>query len=323
MISIPRLLDLYIRAFILIVAVTFGIVFLFAGARAALAASLKTTSVISGDTLKLGDVFDGLSAEKANYVLGPAPQPGQDMVLNANTLIRVALSLDLPWRPSSSADQIVIRRNATVVSEDDIRAAINNALKEKGVEGNFNLMLAGSVPKMVLPAELPATVEIAEMKFDPAKDWFEVSLSAPSAATTVTRASMTGRIQRLVSVPTLTRTLRNGDIINAADISWIEIDAKNLQNDQLLTEKDFIGKTPRRMVNAGKPVRDNELQRPVLVDRGDMVTLVYKTGPITLTAKGKALQGGAAGDLVKFVNIASNRTLDGFISADHEITVAE
>jgi flagella basal body P-ring formation protein FlgA len=323
MISLPRLLDLYIRMFVLIIAITFGLIFLFAGTRAALAASLKTTSILNSDTLRLGDVFEGLSAEKANYVLGPAPQPGQDMVLNANTLLRVALSLDLPWRPSTSADQIVIRRNAATVAEDDIRNIIIHALKEKGVEGNFNLLLAGSLPQMVLPAELPATVEIASMKFDPAKDWFEVSLAAPSVATTVTRASMTGRVQRLVNVPTLTKTLRNGDIIGATDISWIEIDAKDLQNDQLLKEEDFIGKTPRRMVNAGKPVRDNELQKPVLVDRGDMVTLVYKTGSITLTAKGKALQGGAAGDLVKFVNIASNRTLDGFVSADHEITVAE
>ncbi|HEY8191838.1 MAG TPA: flagellar basal body P-ring formation chaperone FlgA [Alphaproteobacteria bacterium] len=323
MISIPRLLDLYIRAFVLVLAVTFGIVFLFAGARAALAASLKTVSVINSDTLRLGDVFDGLSEERANYVLGPAPQPGQDMVLNANTLMRVALSLDLPWRPSTSADQIVIRRNATTISEDDIRGAINNALREKGVDGKFNLILAGSVPQMILPSELPATVEIASMKFDPAKDWFEVSLAAPSAATMITRASLTGRIQRLVSVPTLQKTLRNGDIISAADINWIEVDTKDLQNDQLLKEEDFIGKTPRRMVNAGKPVRDNELEKPSLIERGDMVTLVYRTGPITLTAKGKALQGGAAGDLVKFVNIASNRTLDGIVSADHEITVMD
>ena len=321
--AIFRMLDLYIRVIVLILAVTVGVAFLFIGARAALAANLKPLSIIKGDTLTLGDVFDGLDEKKAAYVLGPAPQPGQDMVLNASTLMRVALALDLPWRPATSADQSVIRRTATVLAETDIRATLERALKDQGLKGKFNLQIAGNVPQMILPPDVPASVEAAAVKFDPSRDMFEISLAAPSAETPLTRASVMGRVQRLISVPVLKNTMRNGDLINNHDIVWIDVDAKDIQPDTVLKEEDLSGLTPRRIVAAGKPLRATEFQRPQLVSRGDTVTLVFQSGPLTLTARGKALQNGSQGDLVRFVNTASNRTLDGTVSGDHEITVSD
>lgn len=323
LISITRAIDLYIRVVVLLLALTAGLAFLFIGTRAALAASIKPVSVINGDTLRLGDVFDGLSGDKAAYVLGPAPQPGQDMTLNASTLMRVASALQLPWKPASSADQVIIRRAATVVAESDIRDAINAALMEKGLEGKFNLLITGTMPQIVLPPEAAPSVEVESVKFDPARDWFEISLAAPSTATPLTHASIMGRVQRMVSVPVLKTALRNGDLIGMNDIIWIEMEQKDLQADNILREEDMTGLTPRHMAAAGKPLRANELQRPVMVGRGDSVTLIFKSGPMILTAKGKAMQDGAEGDLVRFVNVASNRTLDGIVSGDHEITVSD
>lgn len=323
MMNIPRLLDLYIRVIVLVLSMTLGVAFLFAGARAALAAGLKDISVISGENLTLGDVFSGLDAQKSTYVLGPAPQPGQDMVLDAATLMRVALALDVPWQPATSADQSVIRRAATVVPESDIRDVIIAALKAKGLEGNFNIVTAGSMPKIILPPDQKPSIATEAVKFDPAKDMFEVSLAAPSAQTPLVRASVMGRVQRMARIPVLKSTLRNGDVIGAGDIAWIDIEQNDLQADSIMKEEDMAGLTPRRMAAAGKPLREGDLERPQMVGRGDLVTLVFRSGPMTLTARGKALQGGAQGDMVRFTNIASNRTLDGIISGDHEITVSD
>jgi len=321
--SVSKIIDLYIRALILVLALTIGVAFIFVGARAALAASLKTVNVISGDSLTLGDVFDGLSNEQAAYILGPAPQPGQEMILNASTLMRVAVALDLEWRPATSADQIVIRRAASIVAESDIRDTIIKTLKEKGLSGKFNMTISGAPPQMILPPDQMPSVEVLSVKFDPGSDWFEVALVAPSAQTPIIRANVMGRIQRLASVPVLKSTLRNGDVINSSDITWIEIDEKNIQHNNILKEKSMIGLTPRRMAVAGKPLRDNDLERPQLVGRGDFVTLLFRSGPMLLSAKGKALQGGAEGDIIRFVNVTSNRTLDGIISGDHEVTVSQ
>jgi flagella basal body P-ring formation protein FlgA len=75
------------------------------------------------------------------------------------------------------------------------------------------------------------------------------------------------------------------------------------------------------MVVAGKPIRDLELENPQIVDRGSAVTLLYKNGAMTLSARGKSLQNGARGDTVRVVNMASNKSLEGLVTAENEVTV--
>ena len=89
------------------------------GSKMAMAASLKQISVVSDDVLRLGDVFDNIS-RNADYVLGAAPKPGEDMVLNARTLYRIASAMDVEWRPATSGDSITIRREANIIPFDII-----------------------------------------------------------------------------------------------------------------------------------------------------------------------------------------------------------
>jgi len=42
---------------------------------------------------------------------------------------------------------------------------------------------------------------------------------------------------------------------------------------------------------------------------------------MTLTAKGKALQDGALGDMVRVANTDSNKSLQGVVTAHREVTI--
>ena len=80
------------------------------------------------------------------------------------------------------------------------------------------------------------------------------------------------------------------------------------------------GLTPRRMIAAGKPVKANDVQAPRIVARGEAVTLIYKAGALNLTARGKALEFGAKGDVIRVVNTQSNRSIDAIVTGDQEVT---
>lgn len=297
-----------------------GSVALFIGTRSAMAASLKPVSVINSDTLTLGDIFDGVK-RNADYVVGPAPQPGQDMTLNARTLYRIAIALDLPWRPTSSSDQIVIRREATVVSYNTIENTLRSALEDKGISGKFNLALNSGQPTMVLPNDLPQNVEISALHYDNQKDYFQATIVAPSIGNPVKKMLVSGMVERMVKVPVLHGNLQNGDIIGTNDIKIIDVPQKSLQHNIIMDADDLIGMTPRRMAYAGKFILDGTLQRPQLVSRGDKVSITFTEGPLILTAKGKALQSGAKGDIVRVTNINSSRTVDAYVSGENQVVV--
>jgi len=297
-----------------------GSVTLFIGARSAMAASLKPVSVISADVLTIGDIFDGVK-RNANYVVGPAPQPGQDMTLNARTLYRLAVALDLPWRPNSSTDQIVIRREATVVPYDTIENSLRSALEEKGVSGKFNVALNSGKPTIILPNDMPRNAEISALRYDNQKDYFQATIVAPSIDKPVKKILVSGMVERMVSVPVLHNNLQRGDIIGANDIRLIDVDQKTLQHNVIMDPEDLIGMTPRRIAYGGKFLLAGTLQRPQLVTRGDKVSITFKDGTLVLTAKGKALQSGAKGDTIRVTNINSSRTVDAFVSGENQVIV--
>ena len=313
-------ISLTTRITIVFLALIIGPITLFVGARSAMAANLKSVSVINSDTLTLGDLFNGLN-RNADYIIGPAPQPGQDMVLNARTLYRIAVALDLPWRPASSGDQIIIRREATVVEYDSIKNALERELKTKGVRGKFNIELNNGEPTIILPNNLPENVEVASLKYNNQKDYFQATLVAPSNDNPIKEILVSGLVERMVSVPVLRSNLQNGDIIGKNDIDMIDVPQKTLQHNVIMDAEDMIGMTPRRIAHAGKFILAGTLGKPLLVTRGDKVSITFNEGPLILTAKGKALQSGAKGDQVRVTNINSSRTVDAIVSGNNQVTV--
>ncbi len=315
-------LDFTFRVIVLVFAMTLGVMFIFLGARNALAANLNETATVTGNVLTVGDIFSGLSYETASKVLGPAPLPGKDMVLNARTLMHIAMAMDLSWKPSHSGEQITIRREATLVTTDDIKNAVANDLKQKGIDGRFNVSFFSTAqPEMILPYGELAAVEISNLSFDPQHDRFTATLKAPSNDKALAKLTVSGKIERLIPVPILKKTMSSGDVINAYDIEWVDVKSNDLQNDVVLNADDIVGMTPRRMIISGKPVRGNELERPQLVSRGDTITITYNDGFMLLTAQGKAMQSGAKGDIIRVANTSSNRTVEAFIEGEFTVTV--
>lgn len=299
-----------------------GIGFLLAGASAALASSvtLRGASTVKDEVIRLGDIFDGLTHNE-DYVLGIAPRPGQDMVLNARTLMRIAIALDLPWRPEDTSQQAVIRRAATLVGAGDIRGAIEEGLRAQGLDGNFDMEFSSPLEDISLPGEQAGGIELVSLRLDPSKDVFTAEVAAPSAANPIRRASLSGRVSRTVEIPILSRDLRSGDVISESDIAFLEVNARDVDKDFLLSAEDLVGMTPRRMILSGKPVRAADIESPRLVSRNGKVLITFQKGPMILTAEGRALQDGAKGESVRVVNAGSSRTIEGIVSGPGEILV--
>ncbi|MCB9982311.1 MAG: flagellar basal body P-ring formation protein FlgA [Rhodospirillales bacterium] len=291
-------------------------------ANAMSAVSLKHNSVIEGDVITLGHVFSGLDA-KADKVLGPAPQPGKDMVLNARTLMRIARAMDVSWRPSSAADQVVLSRAATIVPAVMIKDALEHELRTQGLPGKFELVVTSSgLDQIVLPHSAAQQVEVESLNFDSEKNRFDAVVVAPSKADPVFRKDINGQIQRLVEVPVLNSAMKNGAVIGEDDLDFITLRAQGLNHDIILSADELVGMTPRRMIMAGKPMTENELEEPQIVERGENITMVFAHGPLSLTAQGKALENGAKGDVIRVVNLSSSKTLQARIIGENEVSVS-
>src|SRR3546814_18103996 len=79
----------------------------------------------------------------------------------------------------------------------------------------------------------------------------------------------------------------------------------------LLDPEKIVGMSPRRVLIEGRPIRVGDVRPPILVPRGSIVTIMFSTGAMTLTARGKAAEDGAEGDTIRVQNTKSGRTKIG------------
>ena len=290
------------------------------GSKVAMAASLKQISIVNDDVLRLGDIFDNVQ-RNADYVLGAAPRPGEDMTLNARTLYRIASAMDIQWRPATSADSITIRREANIVPFDTVQNAIRKEIKNKGLDTNFEIELSSGKPTIILPNDLPLNVEVSDMNYNHQKDFFTATLVSPSLDNPIRKINVSGLVDRQAQIPVLRTTLQNGDVIGKNDIDYIQISSKDIQHNAVMKSEDMIGLTPRRIAHAGKFIQRGTLEKPRLVERGEVITINFQQGPLLLTAKGKALQSGAIGDVIRVTNAQSSRTISATVNGSKEVIV--
>lgn len=285
------------------------------------AATPRGHVVLEGGAVTLGDVFADLPAhaDAARY-LAPAPALGESTVLRAHDLARIARALELDWRPQSWAEAVTLTRPATVVDARAIEGAVARALAERGAEGEFAVVFEGdAAPRLALPAGVAPEVRVVDLDWRPSARWFAATLTGPPGAPQTLR--VTGRAEPLTRVPVLAAGVERGATIARGDIVLRPVPSAQVQGDTLLDPAALAGMAARRTLPAGAPLRALDVEPPRLVDRGDTVTLIYRDGPLALTAMGRALERGARGQVIRVTNTNSARTVEGRVTAPREVTV--
>lgn len=229
-------------------------------------------------------------------------------------LLTLALGLILPAVAHADGGDITV---PTQVIEARIKAALPAAAK--GRSHALRLNNASRVFQIPASADL-AAVQVSRMHYDERSGGFNAVLSLPAAGGT-REESVTGRIEEIATIPVIAGNLSSGDIIGERDITWIEVPARQVGGHIITVKQDMIGMAARRPLRANSMVRHSDLQRPVAVKRGSIVTMVVATDRITLTAQGQALEDGGIGDRIRVTNTASNSTVIGIVQSPREVRV--
>lgn len=86
---------------------------------------------------------------------------------------------------------------------------------------------------------------------------------------------------------------------------------------------DLIGQEARVALYAGRPVGPGDVGPPALVERNQIVSLVYEGHGLTILAEGRVLGRAAAGEHVRAMNLDSRATISGRVMADGRVRVTE
>ncbi len=305
---------------ILILAVAGAVLATISVAGAASAVLLKPAVIVSGDIVRLGDLFSNLPPEKADLPAAYAPRPGERAVFDVERLADIAHAQGVAWVPQSRFDRAVVERASRLIDRNQIIALLTTALRKSGVGKDDKIELDNESLRLFVPADATDAVELRDLRFDPQTRRFSATLvTEPDAGNAI--VAVTGRAVRIVSLPELARKMDRNEIISARDIQWVQAPADRLDATVIADEKQLVGMAARHLLRPGEPIRTSDVQPPILVNRGAVVTMIYRTPYMVITTRGKAVQDSAKGDTIRVMNVESKRELDAVVADGNTVIV--
>lgn len=282
--------------------------------------TLRQSVTVSGKLVRLGDLFVP-AGDKAEAAVAYAPAPGKRAIFDARWLYRVARAYGLNWRPLSIHEKAVVARESIVIGRREIADHILAALVDKGVDADMQVELSNRMLRIHVPSDSTATVVVEDVAYDARTRRFIAIVAAPAGDPAARRIRVTGRVHRVIDVPVLTRRVLAGEVIRVRDVKRIAMRSDRLQRDTIQDPGALIGKSPRRGLRAGVPVRVSDVRLPVLVPRRSLVTITYRVRSMTLIAQGRALEDGGAGDTVRVANTQSNTVVQAVVTGANRVSV--
>jgi flagella basal body P-ring formation protein FlgA len=127
--------------------------------------------------------------------------------------------------------------------------------------------------------------------------------SAPAAATAGVR----------VVVPA--HDIPRGQTISESDLTYATLPGNAMMAGVVTSITAAKDMEARRMLRAGEAFRSDDVRRPIVVTKGETITMLFNAPGVELTATGRAMSEGGVGDTVMVQNPASFRMINGVISA--------
>jgi len=293
-----------------------------AGAEMTKPVSLKSHISVEGRFITLGDLFMQ-AGEAAHVIVGDAPAPGRRLVFEARRLAAFSAQHGLTWKNTARLDRVFIQRASHKITTSVILQAVTQALENEAGPGALEIELSDRNVKLDVPSHFGDRVAITDLSYDPASGYFEAVLSAGGDDPESVSTHISGRAYQAFDVPTLKRAHRAGDVIEAGDVEWKRLRQNRIGRTVITNEADLVGMSLKRRIAQGQPLRKSDVERPIIVNSGALITLIYRSPGIMLTAEGRTLSKGGTGDVIRVINTQSKRTVQATVTSSHEAVVAD
>jgi flagella basal body P-ring formation protein FlgA len=296
-----------------------AVLFCLSGAAAVAAPVLKAEVIVTGEIVTVGDMFED-AGDLATRPLFRAPLPGTTGIVSLEALRQAAGAAGLGTFETEGVVRVRVARDATAVDETMLIALINADLARRGIASTgvsaVTTLDQAGFSLNAEATEKPAT--LASLRYMPGSGAFSARFIIAGHDKPI---DVTGRIDLMVEAPHLVNSMRAGAVLRESDIEMKLVPLKYAETSGFARKDELIGKALLRQSRAGMMLRASDVGEPELVSRNDIVTVYFRSGPLTLTVKGQALGGAAAGEPVAVINLMSRKVLTGVAIAEGAVEI--
>ena len=262
------------------------------------AATLRPFTTLTRPVVRLSDLWNGVVHDRE---IGPAPPPGNRILVGAEQLAAIARQFGVAWSPDAGDDQAILERAGQPLARDTMLTVVRTALQQAGAPDDAEVDVPAFAPPLV-PAGVDVQPIVSDLSYDRGTGQFTVLLNIAAAGMAPVESRVAGRVVPMQELPVPTHAITAGEILGSGDLRLARVRRASWAGTLVQSAGQVDGMASRRPLAAGQPIAVADLQRPVLVHKGAVVSMRLATPGISVTAQGIAMGPAALGDPVRVLN---------------------
>lgn len=283
---------------------------------------LRSQVVTLSDIVTVGDFYSN-AGDLASAPLFRSPDMGTSGDVQASLVADRARAAGLKEAGTDGLRTVVVHRGATVFDHSRIDQFVRNAIadSEAGTDAKDLEITFYQVPERIV-ANPAAPEPVQAERIDWTRKSGQFSLYVRVAGETGTQTlNITGRAVEMVEVAAVVQPLRRGDIVRQEDLGMVRLPRSTVPANALIDASEVVGLAAKANLRPEAPLTRNDFERPLLISRGDKITVTYELPGMILTARAQAMENGAKGDVIDIMNLQSRRIVPGIVSSRGQVRV--
>lgn len=209
--------------------------------------------------------------------------------------------------------------------ERDVINAISQEFVERGmVEGEtVDVELFGGKTDFQIENAEKAKIIISNLKVDETLGRFSCNAEIFADGRPYASSSLQGRYFQMTEVWVPRQNIAKGEIISEDMLAGKSIRASRLKPSMVTEKEKLKGLEAKKSLKEGKIINDKDVGARILIKRNDIVTAVYRTDKMQITAKAAAQQEGALGDRIELQNIKTRKVLTGVVQDASTVVIEQ
>jgi flagella basal body P-ring formation protein FlgA len=285
---------------------------------------LRAETIVTGDIVRIGDLVENAGIV-ANVAVFRAPDLGSTGTVPIDAVVEALRAHALIGLDTAGLNEVVVIRASRAIPAKEVEDSVATALSKQfglGDPKNIAVVFERELRAIQVEPSAKGTPRVARINFDARSGRFDATLEVPTGGTNRGLLRLSGRAAATVDVVTVLRPIDRGAVLKDEDVQVERHPRGDITRDIVTDRDQAIGFAARANLQPGRPLRAADLMKPELIQRNETVTIVYEVPGIVLTVRGKAIDGGADGDVINVLNEQTKRTVQGVVVGPGRVIIS-
>ena len=283
---------------------------------------------VTGDIVTLGDIFKGAQKHRGQPLF-KSPTLGREGNVPLTHLIDIAERYGFTFETPTDLRSITVSRPGRTIKSEIFKKLLQDELSRyvKSV-GNEMIDIKPDTPlqDQMVPLHYSGKLKLVRFQYNPSNKRFFAQFAPEQSGLSEEEAAryqkqLKGYATFAYMRPVLARAIKRGETIMAKDVEMKAFSQYRIPKTALREASEIIGKTATGNLQQGSFLDARDVEATKVIEKNQLVTLVFMKAGLSLKTQGKAMADGGLGDSIAIMNIHSKRIVHGQVKAPGVVVI--